>query len=386
MIKVGMLADLPYRREDYYRGGVLQANYRLVKALARVEELRLTVLSPCHHITRTETHRDKNASIIFWPRPRHDALQLFRGLRRALSTLLSDSQPDLVHASHTPSYIFAALHGRLPSIVTVHGVFRNELPLVKNRSSITERLRTLALCRLEDHNFSQIRNLIAITSEIERLVKACSPSVRVFRIDNTIDDEFFTLPDEQLHPIILFVGWISYRKGIHLLLQAFEALSLDIPGIQLRIVGLEEADPNYGISLRKSYADLVAARSVSFLGGISQEELYREVSRCSLLCLPSLAESAPMVIAQAMAAGKPVVASQVGGIPEMVEHNITGLLFEPGNVSELRDCLTQMLSDKMGRICMGRKAKEVASARYAPDAVARKTVDAYYEVLHATME
>jgi len=129
------------------------------------------------------------------------------------------------------------------------------------------------------------------------------------------------------------------------------------------------------------HQSLITSGSVQFVGSISQDRLYEEMSRCSILCLPSLAESAPMVIAQAMAAGKPVVATRVGGVPDMVEDGVTGLLCDPGNSEQLADGLVALLKDPELRRRMGQQAHQLAEKRYRANRVAQATLEAYRSVL-----
>lgn len=378
-----MIADFARGEVDLYKGGVMQANYRLVSALAKRDDLDLHVLTSSRSVVNLETRKFGNATIVDFPpgNAGFDTLLLYYGLRKSLNKLLAQLKPDLVHAQGVAGYIFAALRTKLPCIVTVHGVFRNELPVLKSRMSFKDRVAALIIKQLESYNFSRTQNLIAITSEIETLVKTRSPNVRVFRIDNAIDDGFLALADQSSKPVILFVGWVAYRKGVHLLLEALRRLIHAVPGVEVRIAGLEDMDPDYGPLLRAEYADLIRAGHISFVGAISQAQLYEELSKCSLLCLPSLADSAPMVIAEAMAAGKPVVASRVGGIPGMVEDGMTGKLFERGDVSALTACLGELLLDIERLKVMGKQARQVAQRRYCSKGVAEKTVAAYRTVL-----
>ena len=121
-----------------------------------------------------------------------------------------------------------------------------------------------------------------------------------------------------------------------------------------------------------------------FLGGVGQEQIYQELSRCAVLCLPSFAESLPLVIAQAQAAGKAVVATRVGGVSKMIDHGKTGLVVEPGNVMELLQALRSMLADAGCRRQLGTHARITALERYSPASVARKTRDAYADILRRT--
>jgi glycosyltransferase involved in cell wall biosynthesis len=257
------------------------------------------------------------------------------------------------------------------------------LPVIKSRRSIRERLVAKTVTRLQDACFKKIKNLIAITGEIEDLVSKFSPSVRTFRINNAIDDRFFSLPDRNATPQVLFVGWINRRKGVHVLIEAFYRVLESLPEAKLRLIGQDDVDRDYGASLRTTHKSLIASGGIQFCGSISQERLYEEMSQCSLLCLPSLAESAPMVIAQAMAAGKPVVATRVGGVPEMVEDGVTGLLCDPGNSEQLAKSLLTLLQNPALQREMGQRAKQRAEKRYQASAVAQSTVEAYRSILRS---
>jgi len=89
-----------------------------------------------------------------------------------------------------------------------------------------------------------------------------------------------------------------------------------------------------------------------------------------------------MVIAEAMAAGVPVVATRVGGIPEMVKHGETGLLYEAGNVRELTYCLSRLLLEPLLRNQLGHQARKVAQTTNSPAQVAAATVAAYRQLLN----
>jgi glycosyltransferase involved in cell wall biosynthesis len=134
--------------------------------------------------------------------------------------------------------------------------------------------------------------------------------------------------------------------------------------------------------LRNEYSDLFRPKRVVFLGLLDVKHMADEYARCSLLCLPARAESAPMVIAEAMAAGKPVVATRVGGIPEMVEDGATGRLCVPGDPGQLAACLRELLTNDDLRRDMGERARCAAIQRYRADSVARATLDAYLRVLN----
>ena len=92
-----------------------------------------------------------------------------------------------------------------------------------------------------------------------------------------------------------------------------------------------------------------------------------------------------MAIIEAMAAAKPVVATRVGGIPDLVEHGKTGFLVEPGDALSMAHSITKLLSDAELRLRLGAQARRQASARFRLAEVARKYREVYYLVAAQTM-
>ncbi len=384
-----MLTQYPFLDEDERLGGIMQASYRLVKALDSLDDNRLdlSVLTHSAHIeswvTKTLPHGTK---IIFAPQSKALFDRLFFGypsVRRDLHKILEKSPPDLIHAQGTAKYIYAATHSGIPHVVTVHGIFRNEMKVVRSTLTTMERLARLVKIKIEGYYMRGIRNLIAITKEVSDFVEHKSPGVRIFDIDNAIDETFFTIPPlaSRTSSNILFVAAITYRKGLDFLLESFPRVLAAHPDAKLTIAGIWDWDPVYVSRLQTHHAALIEAGSVAFLGGVTQERLIEEMTKALVLCLPSRAESAPLVISQAMAAARPVVASNVGGIPAMVADGHNGRLWTPGDVAGLADMLSTLLSNRDAASSMGLAGRQMAKERYSPRAVATKTLDAYLRII-----
>lgn len=249
--------------------------------------------------------------------------------------------------------------------MTVHGLWRNELRVNRVSATLAQRAGAFAVGLVERRYLARLRYAIAITGEIEGIVRRASPSAVVTRIDNPIDQQFFSLGDASVRPTVLIVGWVTRRKGVDSLLRATERLRERVPGLEVRVAGAQDQDPEFVASLRSEFAQGLADGRIHLLGPISQEALYDEMARCSVFCLPSLAESAPMVISQAMAAGKPVVASRVGGIPQMVDDGQTGRLCVPADVDSIAAGLGDVLGDLGRARAMGQRGRELAAARHS---------------------
>ena len=147
-------------------------------------------------------------------------------------------------------------------------------------------------------------------------------------------------------PRILFVGYLRPEKGVLTLLDAFDELHAKRP-LQLTLVGGMDRHSNAERIVREridnsSYrADISMTGMVDF--GPRLFSLYREHDLC---IVPSLSEGTPRTVVEAQSFGCPVIASRVGGIPDSVTHERTGLLFEPGNARELARSMSRVLDDE----------------------------------------
>jgi len=145
----------------------------------------------------------------------------------------------------------------------------------------------------------------------------------------------------------LFVGALIPKKGLQDVFEAMKDPAL--ARVRLVIVG----DGYYADDLRSLCANAGLAGRTEWKGLLSHEEVAEIMRAADLLCLPSYTEGTPNVVKEAMASGLPIVATTVGGIPDLVKHGETGLLFEPGNVGELRLCLAKLVDDAALRLRMG---------------------------------
>lgn len=147
---------------------------------------------------------------------------------------------------------------------------------------------------------------------------------------------------------ILFSGRIAPEKGILTLLKAVTSLN-----IKLKIAGAKTADSRFNELIASNSSD-----QVEFLGYQTETELQNLYSNAAFVVLPSENyENAPMTVLEAFAYGKPVIASNIGGIPELVSSNETGLLFTPGNYLELRDKIALLKNNHALTRSLGKNAR-----------------------------
>lgn len=158
------------------------------------------------------------------------------------------------------------------------------------------------------------------------------------------------------------VGRLSEEKRHADLLEAFSLLLEKYSEISLLIVGEGPLRPRLEAQARH----LEISHRVSFAG--FQKDVFRYLSLMDIFALPSRTEGTPLAAMEAMAYGLPVVASRVGGIPEIVDDQVTGILFDAGNVAQLSRALAQLIEDPEKRRVFGENGKNKAYRSFSPDA------------------
>lgn len=159
-------------------------------------------------------------------------------------------------------------------------------------------------------------------------------------------------------PVALFVGVLERYKAVDVLLAAWEDVVDEIPEARLVVVG----DGTLGAELRRR-AHARPMHNVDLRSPLRPPELASLYDACTCLVLPSRSEGLPRVVMEAMARGRPVVASDVGGMRELVEEGVTGRVVPPEDVGALAKALRDVLADPEGAERMGRVAHSRAEER-----------------------
>ena len=204
---------------------------------------------------------------------------------------------------------------------------------------------------------------------------------RIAVIPNGIDLSEFPGPVPAHRPSAgttgLFVGRLDpSQKGLEPLVRAVAALPPS-SGFRLRIVG-EDWGGRQGVLRLASRLDV--ADRIALVGCVSRTALLREYADADLLVLPSRFEPFGIVLLEAMAAGLPVVASRVGGIPEVVSDGETGLLVEPGDAEALASAILRLVERPALRATLGARGRERARS-YSWDALIPRVLAVYREAL-----
>jgi len=178
--------------------------------------------------------------------------------------------------------------------------------------------------------------------------------------------------------LILFFGRIWEYKGLEYLIRAEPLISARLPDVRILIAGEGEDFSRYTRMM------VHPQRFIVHNEYISEERAAEYFQRASVVVLPYIEASQSGVIPMAYSAGKPVVATTVGGLPEMVDDGYTGYLVSPRDARQLAEALTRLLLDKPLCRQMGMNAKRKIEAECSPSLIAEKTMEVYRRAVERT--
>ncbi len=327
----------------------------------------------------------------------HRPWDRLEGANEALRTISTDlsmtsavASADLVH-SHTwyanlAGHLAALLYG-VPHVVTMHSLEplrpwkAEQLGGGYALSSWCERVAAVSAAAV-----------VAVSEGMRADVLAAYPDIspgRVRVIRNGIDtSEYAPDPDTDVlerygvdpgRPCVVFVGRITRQKGLPVLLAAAQQLH---PSAQLVLCAGQPDTAGLAAEVSGLVAGLRAARSgvVWLPEMLPKREVIQLLSHATVFACPSLYEPLGIVNLEAMACGTAVVASRVGGIPEVVTGGETGLLAPPGDPGALADALNSLVCDPGRAESMGRRGRERAVASFGWPAIAAQTAALYSEL------
>lgn len=251
------------------------------------------------------------------------AWSLVRHIRR------SPHPPNLMHAHYGfPDGVVAIFVGRLlriPVVVTLHGSDVNRQIAKGTGGSHVARALTRADC------------LIFVSSALKVKFETVVPAgqFRSIVLHNGYDSTCITHVSKNTPSNLLFLGTLNPVKNPDILLRAFASSDLAVLGISLLVAG----DGPLRIPLESLVEELGIAKHVKFLGRVEHRQVPALLRDAIALVLPSSSEGLPIVVLESLASGTPVVASKVGGIPEIIADERFGILVEPGCSAQLSNAL-----------------------------------------------
>ncbi len=287
-----------------------------------------------------------------------------------IKRLINELAPDLVHAHSSKAGLLgrsvAWLSGT-PSIFTAHGwAFTGGV----------SRRRKLITMPLERFAAGLARKIITVSRyDMELATKYhVVPKQKIITIWNGVRDSKYRTKHDNAVPKIIMVARFSKPKDQDTLLKALAGLAdhnwtLEFAGDGERLGFVKGISKQLGLGDR-----------VNFLGVKEPEEIEKLISTSDIFVLTSRWEGLPLTIIEAMRAGLPVLASNVGGVPEAVIDGRTGYLVAPGNVEELRVKLRELINSPLQRQLMGKMGRMRYEKYFTEKQMLDKTVEVYESV------
>jgi glycosyltransferase involved in cell wall biosynthesis len=219
--------------------------------------------------------------------------------------------------------------------------------------------------------------VVCITNYTRAAVEKLAP--RTWVLPNAVDESFFEItsaPGLTAPPTALCVGTICQRKNQNAFIRALDPLARERPFKIIFLGQVESGD--YG----REFSRLIAGRPwCEHAGFADRVALKKYFQSAALAVLPTLEDNCPMVVLEAMAAGVPVLASNVGGVPDLIEPEKTGLLCDPQQPETFRTGMARLLDDSGLARRLAAAARTEAEQRFHPEVIARRHLEIYREVL-----
>ena len=322
-MRVMMIGPYP-NSPDRIDGGVAAAMTYLSQALVATQELQLIGVRIAWGGETSQQGNEFAWPIVDLPLGKLSLSTLYRQQTAQLRDLVRRHRPDIIHGQGVDVAGYLAVSSGIPAVVTVHGLLSE---CAKFETQLKARARAMVTGMLtERRTIRRAADLIAISPFVTQYY-GTGIAGRVHEVPNAVAPSFFEVKRYPERGRFLFAGRIANGKGLIDLLRAVASNNSTVKKVVLAGAAPDMAYENL---VRMETARLGLSDIVVFAGLLDEASLQAEFSRAEALLLPSHQETAPMVVQQAMAAGLAVIASKVGGIPHQIQHDATGLLFEPG--------------------------------------------------------
>jgi len=298
----------------------------------------------------------------------------YLGCIRAIRRKLQEIKPDMVHGQGTErECALSAVFSGYPNVLTIHGNMRLIAKVNRARPFsfywLAAKLETLTLPRTD--------GIVCISNYTQEAVRALAKKTWV--VPNAVDDSFFEISSIPASPPrILCVGNVDQRKNQNALIRALDEIQ---EGHDFELIFLGQAYSRSAYA--REFLEMVTTRPwCRYRGFVDRDGLKQQLATATGLILPSLEDNCPMVLLEAMAAGVPVAAACVGGIPDLVRQDETGLLFDPLNPPAMAAAVRELLENSGQTRAI--RAKKEAHARFHSEIIARQHEAIYREVLSSS--
>jgi glycosyltransferase involved in cell wall biosynthesis len=221
---------------------------------------------------------------------------------------------------------------------------------------------------------------ISITRELEQeLLDMGISNNRIIYLPNAVDTNLFNPQGEKEENLLLFVGRVTAIKGLTVLLESLRHVKTPC---HLVIVGPADST-SYSQKLMKIIEEenKRGTHKIECLGNLENTDTVAWYRKASIFILPSFEEAFPVVLLEALSCGTPVIATNVGGVPEVVQNHENGLMVPPNNPLKLAESIQWLLDNESARTEMGKKGRDIVLEKFSLQANAKKLGDIYQKIM-----
>lgn len=382
----------------HYTGGMENHVQNLINGLA-AKGHEVTVITTKHPSGLKVEKRPKLKIFYVGDRSLKYTKAFFRESAKVFLRLSKQEEFDIIHSQSYSGYGYCKFYKKLfkyiPFVVTCHGTIKNEIKTQLNTKSImgfaiaSYMYFKSFVNPIDREVLRKADRVIAVSYKLAKDINCqykipmkkirvipCGVDVNKFQPMN-VDcfKEELGLSDKK---IIQAVGRILREKGFHILLKAFPEILKEHNDVKLVIVG---SGP-YLQSLKRLSVKLNISNNVIFTGQVPQQKLPKYYNLADVFVFPTLrVEAIGLVLLEAMACGKPVVASKIGGVLSVIEHGKDGILVEPGDPDGLKNAILKLLDDENLRKKLGSVARKKIVKSFSVNYMVNRTINLYQELV-----
>ena len=301
--------------------------------------------------------------------------KLFKKLRNEIK----NNEVDIIHTAgvHDSMLFFLGPYAKIPIVTTIHGDYTREIYNWFEGPRFNYYLKLYNW--IEKTNLKRINSLVFVSDYLKNIVskrisdlkKGKKLNISMETIYNGVNPSLFKpskMNKENDKINVLSVGWLKEVKGHEYLIK----VAKELPDIEFNIVG----DGPLENTFKK-----VSPDNVNILGYKRGEDLVKCYQKCDIYCQPSLYEGLPLSVLEAMSVGRPIVASDVGGISEVVENGENGLLVGSKNEYDLKNAIVELAESEDIRESMGKKNRGKVEDNLTWETVAKDYIKLYENLI-----
>lgn len=349
-------------------GGVWHVMYILGETFSQRDDIEFHVVTTAKGLNGVKIEKKPGMTIHYVGVPTTRLIPNLLTQSKKIASVIRDINPDVIN-SHLCVTTEAAVLAGCKVAHTIHGVIHNEIKYTKGKNRLSTTLHSM----LERRAISRADAVLGVA---QYAVDAYKSSIKseAYTMNVPIEDIFFDAVPMKPSKSVLYVGVIGERKNLIALVKAMAIVRKKHTDAILHVCG-PVVQPQYMSGIKSFIQEHELHDAINFVGLATRTQIVQYIGESVCLALPSRQESAPGVICQAMAGGRPVIASPVGGVPEMVDEGVTGFLVDSEDHELLAARIVELFDNFNKAKQMGDRAREVAASRYNRHTVAEHILE-----------